>query len=209
MRLSRLRLAALALTSGLTLGGCAYGFGDPYGSYGSLGVGYGNYGYGNYGYGYPYGGSGYGYGYPYGGYGYGGGYPYGAYGSYGGLYGSPYWGWYDGLYYPGTGYYVYDTYRRPHVWTDTQKRYWISRRPTVTTSTKTVAVKPNWSAFNRDRTVRTNRVTVERPSRSVTVERPSRSDRAQEVRSNIEDRRSERLTTRSSRQRARAVTQDD
>lgn len=188
MRLSRIRLAALALTSGLTLGGCAYGFGDPYGSYGSLGVGYGNYGYGSYGYGYPYGGYGYGYGYPY-----------GAYGSYGGLYGSPYWGWYDGLYYPGTGYYVYDTYRRPHVWTDTQKRYWLSRRPTVTTSTKTVAVKPNWSSFNRDRAVRTERVTVDRPSRS---------ERAQ-VRSNIEDRRSERLTTRTSRQRTRPVTQDD
>ncbi len=203
MRVSRLRLAALALTSGLALGGCAYGFGDPYGSYGSLGLGYGNYGYSNYGYGYPYGAYGYGSGY---------GYPYGAYGSYGGLYGSPYWGWNDGFYYPGTGYYVYDTYRRPHVWSDAQKRYWLSRQPKVTTSTKTVVVKPNWSAFDRDRPVRTNRVAVERPSRSeraqevranrATVERPSRSERAQEV-------RSQRLTTQTSRQRGRSVTQND
>ena len=40
---------------------------------------------------------------------------YGGYGGYG--YGSPYYGWNDGFYYPGTGYYVYDRDRRPHRWT--------------------------------------------------------------------------------------------
>jgi len=151
MRVSKLRLAALALTSGLALGGCAYGFGDPYGSYGSLGVGYGNYGYGNYGYGYG--------GYPYGGYGYGG-YPYGGYGNdigYG--YGGYPYGWYDGWYYPGSGYYVYDRDRHHRQITDAERQYWRDKfhhsGSTTTTATATptaVAPRENWSGFNRIRT---------------------------------------------------------
>ena len=149
MRVSKIRLAALALTSGLALGGCAYGFGDPYGSYGSLGVGYGNYGYG-YG-GYPYGGYGYGSD-PYGGYGYGG-YPYGGYGF-------PF-GWYDNYYYPGSGIYVYDRHHHRHQWTDAQRQYWRDKfaryhsgSATTTTSTNVRPVTPqeNWSGFNRMRT---------------------------------------------------------
>ena len=46
----------------------------------------------------------------------------------GGYYGSPYWGWYGDYYYPGSGYYVYDRYRRPHRWSDSQRRYWEGRR---------------------------------------------------------------------------------
>ena len=68
MRFPHIRLAALALVTGVALGGCAYGLGDPYGSYGGVNVGYGSsYGYGS-------------------GYGYGGGYGYNPY--YGGGYGS-------------------------------------------------------------------------------------------------------------------------
>jgi len=113
----------------------AYGYGSPYygSSYGhsgiSVGVGYGS-GY----YGSPYYG-GYGYGWPYnGGYGY----------------GSPY-GWYNNFYYPGTGSYVYDTYRQPHVMTTTQRQYWATRTPTVRTArgSTTRSARPNWSAFNR------------------------------------------------------------
>lgn len=128
----RARFAILAAAA-LSLGGCAYGdlgvgmgYGDPYG-----------YGYG------PYGGYGYGYD-PYGyGYGYGYGSPY-----YGGYYGSPF-GWYDNYYYPGTGYYVYDTYRRPTVWTDSQRRYWTQRvqRYRSTSGTTTTVTKPDWSGF--------------------------------------------------------------
>jgi hypothetical protein len=137
MHVSKLRLTALAVVSGLALGGCAYGY-DGYGSYGGVGVGVG-YGYGNYGYGYPYGGYGYGYGDPYG---------------YGGF------GWYDGFYYPGSGIYVYDRHRHRHVWTDTQRRHWFDRStrtgdasgatatPTGTT-TATVAPRENWSGFDR------------------------------------------------------------
>ena len=133
----RARLALLVAAAGLSLSGCAYGdlgigagYGDPYG------YGYGPYGgYGTY--------AGYGYGSPYFGYGYGS--PY-----LGGYYGSPY-GWYDNYYYPGTGYYVYDSYRRPSVWTDTQRRYWTQRvqRYRSTSGTTTTATRPDWSGFSR------------------------------------------------------------
>lgn len=115
----------------LALGGCAYG--DI-----GMGLGYGG-GYGNYGYGGGYGSYyGAGYGSPYG---YGAGYGYG----------SPYYGWYDDYYYPGTGYYVYDSYRRPYAMSTTQRTYWSKRSPalrTNSTTTRTV-VKPNWSSFDR------------------------------------------------------------
>ena len=74
------------------------------------------------------GGCGYGYG------GYGGGvsvgYGSGYYGNdyFGSYSGNPYWGWNDGYYYPGTGYYVYDSYRRPIRWSSDQQRYWTSRQ---------------------------------------------------------------------------------
>lgn len=133
----RARLAILFAGS-IALGGCAYGYGGygPYGGYGgsrvSVGVSYGSGygGYGGYGYGYP----GYNYGYGYGGY------------------GSPYWGWYGDYYYPGTGYYVYDRYRRPYRWNDRQRRYWSERRHRVLNTTRTAdrpAIRENWSDFER------------------------------------------------------------
>jgi hypothetical protein len=144
----RIPYISLVAASAMALGGCAY---DGLG----LGMGYGNgyspYGYGGYGYGSPYYGGGYGYG---GssisvgiGSGYGGYYGSPYYGGYG--YGSPYYGWYNDYYYPGTGYYVYDTYRRPHTMTTTQRQYWASRSPALRTTTSTrTTVKPNWSGFN-------------------------------------------------------------
>ena len=93
----------------------------------SIGTGYGGYGYGS-----PY----------YGGYGYGS--PY--YGGYG--YSSPYYGWYNNYYYPGTGYYVYDRYRRPYSMTTTQRQYWSSRSPALRTSGSRTAVRENWSGFS-------------------------------------------------------------
>jgi hypothetical protein len=134
MRVSHVRLAALALTGGILLSGCAYDmYGDPYG-YG----GYGNYGYGNYGYGYPY--SGYG--------GYGG---YGAYSGYGG-YGYSYdpFGWYGDFYYPGAGIYVYDRSRTRHVWSGDQQRYWTQRRGEWQQhSGTTTSTGANWSGWDR------------------------------------------------------------
>ena len=112
----RIPYISLLAAGALALGGCA-----DY--YGGLGYGYGDY-YGGYG--------GY-YGYPY----YGGGY-------YGAGWGMPYYGWYDDYYYPGTGIYVYDTYRRPRVMTTRERTYWSSRSPRATTT-----VSANWSGFDR------------------------------------------------------------
>jgi len=147
----RIPYISLVAAGAMALGGCAYdglglglGYGDPYNS--SYGYGspyYGGYGYGRSGLSV---GIGYGSGY-YGGYGYGS--PY--YGGYG--YGSPYYGWYDNSYYPGTGYYVYDSYRRPHVMTTSQRQYWSTRSPALRTTTATKTnVRPNWSGFNRKTT---------------------------------------------------------
>ena len=138
----RIPYISLVAAGAIALGGCAY---DGLG----LGLGYGDSYYGGYGYGSPYYG-GYGYGSPY--YGRSGislgvGYGSGYYGGYG--YGSPYYGWYDNYYYPGTGYYVYDTYSRPHVMTTTQRTYWASRSPALRTTGTRTTVRPNWSGFNK------------------------------------------------------------
>lgn len=42
--------------------------------------------------------------------------------------GDPYWGWYGDYYYPGTGFYVYDSNRRRVRWNDAQRGYWEARR---------------------------------------------------------------------------------
>ena len=149
----RIPYISLVAASAMALGGCAYdglGLGMGYGD------GYGPYGYSGYGYGSPYYGGSYygGYGSPY----YGSGLSYGlSYGNYYGGLGSPY-GWYDDYYYPGTGYYVYDSYRRPHAMTTTQRTYWSSRSPALrTSSTARTRVQPNWSGFDRRSSTRTER----------------------------------------------------
>lgn len=123
----RIPYISMLAAGALALGGCAYG--DL-----GYGLGYGDYGWGG----------------PYVGVGYGGYYGSGYYGSgyYDMGYGAPYYGWYDNDYYPGTGYYVYDTYRQPHVMTSTQRAYWSSRSPALSTRSET-RVRANWSGFNR------------------------------------------------------------
>lgn len=54
-------------------------------------------------------------------------YGYGDYAAYPG-YGGYGFGWYGDYYYPGTGIYVYDRFRRPYRWNDNQRRYWEGRR---------------------------------------------------------------------------------
>ena len=152
--------------AGIGLSGCA-----TYGQYGGLGVGIG---YGSGGYGYdPYYGGGY-YGGGYGSYGYNSPYGYGGYG-----YGSPYYGWYDGFYYPGSGYYVYDSYRRPHVWSEAQKRYWTERRQQAEKVAKTnkTVLKPNWDAFSQQQAQRRAQRIEQRNQR-----REQNSDRIQQRR---------------------------
>ncbi len=180
MRIPHLRLAAIALAAGIGLGGCAYN--SPFG-YGGLSVGYGNGyndpyygGYSSYGYGSPYG---YGCGSPYG-YGYGSPYGYGS--SLG--YGNSYWGWNNGFYYPGTGYYVYDISRRRHVWSDRQRRYWNQRRSTAGTSSGST-VRENWSGFTRDRQAGARATRVDRGNRTLVQnrDRSTRIERRNQVRS--------------------------
>jgi hypothetical protein len=163
-----MRIPFISLIAGgaLALGGCAYG---------DLGLGLGT-GYGGYGYGSPYYGASYGYGYGspyYGGYGYGS--PY-----YGGL-GSSYYGWNNGYYYPGSGYYVYDSYRRPYAMTTTQRQYWSTRSPALRTSSSTAttrtAVKPNWSAFSQRRVDRQTARATARAQRQTAAEQRRTSRR--------------------------------
>ena len=151
----RIPYISLVAAGAIALGGCAY---DGLG----LGLGYGDSYYGGYGYGSPYYG-GYGYGSPY----YGGrsgislgvGYGSGYYGGYG--YGNPYYGWYDDYYYPGTGYYVYDSYRRPRVMTTAQRQYWSTRSPALRTTSTRTTVRPNWSGFTHRSTAATRRTARE------------------------------------------------
>jgi hypothetical protein len=160
-------IPALILASGASLSGCAsyYGGYGGYGGYSGVSVGISSGGY----YDPYYGGSGY----------------------YGG---SPYWGWNDGYYYPGTGYYVYDSYRRPYRWSDAQRRYWSQRRAAVGTTTTSTKVRPNWSGFSRPRATTT------------TVNRAERQQRNQ---SRIERRQSSRAAVSTSTERTRRDRQPD
>lgn len=189
MRVLNLRNAALALVAGVGLAGCAYG------PYGGVGVGYGNYGYND-----PYYGG-------YGGYGYGAGYGYG--------YGMPYYGWYDGFYYPGSGYYVYDRYRRAHRWTDAQRRYWEWRRKGSRPSTSaTGKILQNWADFQdgprastqvvRQQSIDTGRTHPVVERRQVRVERQQaqrqvRAERQESKQTARAERREERIERRHSR----------
>jgi hypothetical protein len=109
MRHRRLRAALLVLAGSAGLAACA----DDYGGYGysGLAVGYGNRGCDPYYYDCGYGGS----------YGYGG---------WNGYYADPYWGWWGNYYYPGIGFYIYDSYGRRYPWNEQYRRYWEGRRGT-------------------------------------------------------------------------------
>jgi hypothetical protein len=205
MSMFNLKTAALAIVAGVGLSGCAYG---PYGGLG-VGVGYGNgyndpyYNNGGYysggyggGYGYPYG-SGYGYGYPYGsGYGY----PYG--------YGSSYYGWNNGYYYPGTGYYVYDRNRQAHRWSDAQRRYWERQRTVATSSGGVSRVIENWADFQNGPQATT---TVNRTIRQRDFERPQRIIRERPVASSPQVRTEQQVqsSVRQEQREARAEARNE
>ena len=81
-------------------------------------------------------------------YGYGDGYGgvsvgYGSGGYYDDYYSAPYYGWYDGYYYPGAGYYVYDQGGHRHKWKDHHRRYWDSHRHGRDG-------RENWADYRRD-----------------------------------------------------------
>src|SRR5687768_18048906 len=60
-----------------------------------------------------------------------------------GNYYRPYYGWYDGYYYPGTGYYIYDRYGSRRRWDDRYRTYWQARRPAYRS-------RDNWSEYRRE-----------------------------------------------------------
>lgn len=122
---NRIRTALVVLAASAGLGACT-----NLGPFGGVGVGVGS-GYGGYGYGNPYG---YGYGSPY--------YGYNRY---------PTYGWYDGFYYPGRGYWVYDPDGQPHPINDKQKSYWGSVLAKVREARgvdATAEARENWSGFS-------------------------------------------------------------
>ena len=198
-----LRTAALAIGALVGLSACTTGYG-----YNGVSVGVGNAGY----YDPYYGGYGYGGGYPASGYGYGAGYP-----GYGYGYGSsPYFGWYDGLYYPGTGYYVYDGNRNRYRWSDRHRRYWEGRRErTLAEGFRNIGT--NWSQFDRNTAAGATQVqrSVDSPTRIIRrrTDRTNRIERNEArseqgaVRGERQPTRAERQTARSERQTARAERQ--
>lgn len=194
---SRFRGALVALAASAGLAGCtSYG---PYGgsSVGvgvSYGSGYG--GYGGYGYGSPYG---YGYGSPY-------------YASY------PYYGWYDGFYYPGAGYWLYDPWGHRHPITKRQSDYWRNMLEKFREARGNVELKENFSGFEAQarapataeqrrslETIR-QRVTAQRaqdiaPPRGIS-QRQMQVVRQQQMRSERQRVQAERQQVRSERQEA-------
>lgn len=164
-----------AYGSGLSVGIGTGGYYDPYYS----GYGYNRYGYDRYGYGSRYG---------YDRYGYGGYDPFGSY-----------YGWFGDFYYPGTGIYVYDRYRRPYRWTDQQRRYWSDRQRTYSGATRSNVreLRENWQDFRRDR---------HRDDRAFRVER--RQDR-RELRSGAVTREEFRTDRREDRREYRAERRED
>jgi hypothetical protein len=171
-----LRARTAALTVAASVGLAACA--TPYG-YGGVGVGYGS-GYDGYG----------GYGYPAGAYGYG---------------YEPYWGWYDDYYYPGTGYYVYDRYRRPYPWNDDHRRHWEGRRDHAMSTEEfrrrmeTHRDEQNWSGFEQGPTQVQRAQRVRQGDRAVT--RVERSNRSQRVERSTN--RTERSSSRSEKSNSR------
>ena len=134
------------------------------------------------------------------GYGYGDGF-YGA--GYG--YGSPYWGWYGDYYYPGTGIYVYDRYRRPYRWNGAQQRYWQGRYRNYLNNCRGATcrqdrgqIRDNWRDFRGDvradqRDYRGDVRDARQDYRSGDINRRQYQDRRQDARQNLrQDYRQER-----------------
>ena len=194
---SRFRGALVALAASAGLAACtSYG---PYGgSSVGVGVGYGSGygGYGGYGYGSPYG---YGYGSPY-------------YASY------PYYGWYDGFYYPGAGYWLYDPWGHRHPITKRQSDYWRNMLEKFREARGNVELKENFSGFEaqarapataeQQRSLETirQRVAAQRaqdiaPPRGIS-QRQMQVVRQQQMRSERQRVQTERQQVRSERQEA-------
>ena len=168
MRVLRFRTVAIVLAAGVGLGGCATY--SPFGYGNGVSVSYGDRYYDPYYRGY---GSSYGYGY------------------------APY-GWHNGFYYPGAGYYVYDRYRNPYYWNDYQRRYWTVRQ-------KNPSVREVWTDFVRDRATRSGTTTTQTQRVTTNNVERIRTNRVERVRTSRAERRSEARPSLSDRIRRRAA----
>jgi hypothetical protein len=203
----RIRAALIVLAASAGLSACT-----SFGPYGGIGVGVGS-GYGSYGYD-PY----------YSGYGYGS--PYGYYSGYGSAYGYDPFGWYNGFYYPGTGYWVYDPGHNRRELTPEERAYWNARieqyvrnKRGLNGTSSAAATKENWSGFNKPQTVTggstaTTGVTGREAIRQRIFERQQQARvERQQVQSERQQTRSERFEARqqaiSERQEAREQSADD
>jgi hypothetical protein len=195
----RIRTALVVLAASAGLGACT-----NLGPYGGVGVGVGS-GYGGYG--------GYGYDPYYAGYGYGSGYGY-----------NPY-GWYNGYYYPGTGYWVYDPNKNRRPMTDAERAYWNERikerirnrieNGTSGTTTTTAATKENWSGFNKPATATGSvdgsnaRAQLRQRALEQRVQRQQAQAERQEVRSQRQEIRQRAIGERSEVRRVRRGATDE
>ena len=170
MRVLHLRTAAILLAAGVGLGGCATY--SPFGYGNGVSVSYGDRYYDPY------------------------------YRGYGSRYGAGYapYGWYDGFYYPGAGYYVYDQYRNPYYWNDYQRRYWTVRQ-------KDPSVREVWTDFVRDRATRSGTTSQTQSATTTSRAERIRANRAERVRTSRAERRSESRPSLSDRIRSRAAAQ--
>jgi hypothetical protein len=194
---NRIRTALVVLAASAGLGACT-----NLGPYGGVGVGVGS-GYGGYGYGSPYG---YGYGSPY-------------YGSYYNRY--PSYGWYDGFYYPGRGYWVYDRYGRNYPINQKQSRYWqeMLAKARAAGAPATAQATDNWSGFgtqgkvaapvtadataqvdeqSRRQIIQARRQQRLERQRTQSVSRPSGSDSSGSIRQQIREQRAARRAAKPS-----------
>ncbi|HLL59218.1 MAG TPA: hypothetical protein VK391_04930 [Allosphingosinicella sp.] len=194
MFLPRIRRAVLGIAAALSVSACGNYYDGGYG-YGGLSVGYGTAGYydpyyDDYHYGSRYG-RGYGYGYGY---------------------APTYYGWNNGFYYPGTGYYVYDQYRRPYRWNSQQQRYWQDRYRTFRGADSRQdrrELRENWQGFRQerrtdDRAYRQERRTDREAFRNGQLTREQfRTDRRQDRREYRQDLRQDRRELRRENRRDR------
>jgi hypothetical protein len=195
---NRIRTALVVLAASAGLGACT-----NFGPYGGVGVGVGS-GYGSYGSPYGYG---YGYGDPY-------------YGSYYNRY--PTYGWYDGFYYPGRGYWVYDPGGQAHPINEKQKSYWaniLAKVREARGATATAETRENWSGFSTQGKVAApisveSTAQADKPSRrqivqarrqerlerqqSVVESQPARSESRSSIRQQIIERRAARRAAETS-----------
>lgn len=126
---------------------------------------------------------------------------------------SPYWGWYDGYYYPGTGIYIYDRWRRPIRWSDHHRRYWTGRhaywRGRGDFREDRREFRDNWRDFRSDRRVdnrafRAERRDDRRAFRQGEVTREEfRADRRVDRRDYRQERRQDRRALRRENRRDR------